>query len=140
MSIDRMTRVNALLKREIGEALFAIMHEEAFDLSAVTITHVLTSRSLREARVLVSILGHENERERLLGLLRRHRVELQQRINKDLGLKYTPRLHFELDTSVERGDHVLSVLFELDEGEPEKQPPPPAEPDGPREEEDKPPQ
>ena len=121
MSIDRMTRVNALLKREIGDALFAIMHEEAFDLSAVSITHVVASRSLREARVLVSIRGHEGERDRLLGLLRKHRAELQQRINKDLGLKYTPRLSFELDTSVERGDHVLSVLFAMDRADAQAQ-------------------
>ena len=39
---------------------------------------------------------------------------IQQRINADLVLKYTPRLQFELDTSIAQGDHVLSVLDELD--------------------------
>jgi ribosome-binding factor A len=114
MSTDRMTRVNELLKQEIGEALFAVLHDADFDLSVVTITHVIASRNLREARVLVSILGQEGRRDHILALLRKHRGELQSRINKDLGLKYTPRLSFELDTSVERGDHVLGLLFEMD--------------------------
>jgi ribosome-binding factor A len=40
--------------------------------------------------------------------------DLQAIINRDLTLKYTPRLRFELDGSVEKGDHVLDVLSRLD--------------------------
>jgi len=117
MSTDRIVRVNALLRREIAEALFRIMTESNFDLAAVSITHVVASRNLRNARVLVSILGHENDRETMLNVLRRHRAEIQSLINKDLILKYTPCLTFELDTSVEQGDRVLDLLAHLDTGE-----------------------
>jgi len=115
MSTQRLTRVNELLRREIGAILFQIMTEASFDLSAVTVTHVVTSPSLRHARVLVSIRDHQDEREKMLSMLRRHRREIQDRINRDLTLKYTPRLTFELDTSLERGDHILDVLAEIDE-------------------------
>lgn len=115
MTVDRLTRVNELLRREIAEALFQIMTEDAFDLAAVTITHVIAGRNLRTARVLVSIRDHHPEREEMLGLLRKHRGEIQARINKDLTLKYTPRLTFELDTSVEKGDEVLGILFKLEQ-------------------------
>ena len=114
MSVDRITRVNELLKREIGDLLFRVMHENAFDLSSVTVTRVKTSKDLREARVYVSIRDHEAERPRMLALLSRHRVELQRRINKDITLKYTPHLTFQLDTSVEEGDHMLAVLAQLE--------------------------
>jgi len=110
-----MTRVNELLRREIGAALFQIMTADELDLSAVTVTHVVTSSNLRSARVLVSIRDHHDERGRMLAMLRRHRAEIQERINRDLTLKYTPRLTFELDTSLERGDHVLDLLAEIDE-------------------------
>lgn len=113
MSIDRITRVNELLRREIGEALFKIVHESRFDFSAVTITHVQASRNLRHARVLVSIRDHENERDEILAVLRRHRGEIQQNINKDLSLKFTPQLMFTLDTSVEHGDKILHLIDEL---------------------------
>ncbi len=118
MSVDRITRVNELLKREIGDLLFRVMHADAFDLASVTITRVHTSKDLREARVYVSILGHEAERSRMLALLMHRRSEIQHRINKDITLKYTPRLTFELDTSVEEGDHVLAVLAKLEADSP----------------------
>lgn len=126
MSVDRLIRVNALLKREIGSFLFRIIHESRFDLSAVTITRVMTSRNLRDARVFVSIRDHHEERERMLGLLRRHRAEIQAHINATLVMKYTPRLTFELDTSVEEGDHVLTLLAQLESEQPPLKGSPPA--------------
>jgi ribosome-binding factor A len=114
MKPDRIQRINVLLKREIGETLFQIMGEESFDLAAVTVTRVAVSRNLRRARVFVSIRDHGGERDHMLRLLERHRPEIQARINRDLVLKYTPRLSFELDTSVERGDRMLQLLDELE--------------------------
>lgn len=114
MSIDRLTRLNELLRRELADALFRVMLNERFDLSSVTITRAVLSRNLRDARVFVSIRNHKDERPRMLALLRQHRTEFQRRINKDLAIKYTPRLTFELDTSLEEGDHVLAVLAKLE--------------------------
>ena len=114
MTVDRLTRVNELLKREIGEALYQIIKEDDFDLSAVTITHVITSRSLQNAKVMVSIRDHQDERPRMLSLLRKHRGKIQERIGKNVILKYTPRLIFELDTSIEKGDAVLSLLHKME--------------------------
>ncbi len=115
MSVDRLTRVNALLKREIGNLLFRVVHDRAFDVAAVTVTRVETSKDLRDARVFVSIRDHQDERPRMLALLARHRGELQARISRALVLKYTPRLAFEIDTSIEEGDRVLAMLARLEQ-------------------------
>jgi ribosome-binding factor A len=117
MSVDRLTRLNELLKRELAGALFRVMQNEPFDLSAVTITRVVLSRDLREARVCVSIREHHAERNKMLSMLRHHRQEFQKMLNRDLVMKYTPRLSFELDTSVEEGDHVLALLNKMAEEE-----------------------
>ena len=116
MSIDRLTRVNELLKREIGTALFHIFADDEADLSTITITAVSASQNLRNAKVKVSIRDTDEKRAAVLAALQRHRPELQQLINKNLNLKYTPRLTFALDLSLEKGDHILQVLHEL-EGE-----------------------
>lgn len=117
MGTDRITRINELLRREIGGVLFRIMKEDEFDLSAVTVTHVVTSRNLRRARVLVSIREHHDQRENMLKLLRRHAAEIQHQINKNIVLKYTPRLSFELDTSLERGNRMLELLSKIENEE-----------------------
>lgn len=118
MSVPRLMRVNALLKREIGSCLFRIIHDSRFDLAAVTITRVAASKDLREARVFVSIRDHHAERKQMLAQLHAHRAEIQEHINSTLVLKYTPRLTFTLDTSVEEGDRVLNLLAQLETNQP----------------------
>ena len=116
MSTDRITRVNELLKREISTALFRILApEDRIDTAAVTVTHVITSRNLRSARVLISILGHEQERGSILSHIRHHRAEIQKWINHNVKMKYTPRLNFVLDTSLEQGDHILELLQAMED-------------------------
>ncbi len=105
-----------MLKRELATALFRLLApEERVDTAAVTVTHVITSRNLRHARVLISILGHEGERGSIMEQIRNHRVQFQKWINHNVTLKYTPRLDFELDTSVEEGDHVLGILQAMED-------------------------
>jgi len=109
MPVDRLERVNALLRREIGEALFHVFNGEV-DLAAVTVTQVQTARNLRNATVYVSIFGHESERGRILRALADKHADLQSRINRDCHLKYTPRLRFVLDPSIEKGDRILALI------------------------------
>jgi ribosome-binding factor A len=118
MPVDRIERVNALLRREIGEALFHVFAGGGVDLAAVTVTRVETARNLRNATVYVSLLGHENERGTILHRLHARHAALQELINRDCHLKYTPKLRFVLDTSIEKGDRVLGVLSHLEEPAP----------------------
>ena len=114
MPIDRLERVNALLRRELAEAFFKVFQSDNLDLAAITVVRVETARNLRNATVYLSVRGYEHERGTILHKIERKRVEMQRLVNKDLTLKYTPRLAFRLDLSVEKGDHVLDVLSHLD--------------------------
>jgi ribosome-binding factor A len=116
---NRLERVNELLKREIADTLFREMTGEDFNPAAVTVTRVITSSDLHHARVFVSIRGEEDRRRDLMRLLQKHRVAFQQRINRDVRIKYTPQLIFEEDPSIERGAHVLSVIEKLEQEHPE---------------------
>ncbi|MEI6646258.1 MAG: 30S ribosome-binding factor RbfA [bacterium] len=114
MSVDRLERVNSLLRRALGEALYKVFAGDTLDLACVTVTNVETSRNLRNATVYVSIFGHEDGRGPILRKLANKADALQAIINHDLTLKYTPRLRFVLDGSVAKGDHVLDLLNHLD--------------------------
>ncbi|MFO7535857.1 MAG: 30S ribosome-binding factor RbfA [Kiritimatiellia bacterium] len=112
MKTDRLIRVNELMKREIGEYLSRTItvDRDGFDRSILTVTHVMVSTNLQAARVMVSIFGHEKQRNAILSALRRHRCDVQKEIAHKMVLKYTPRLSFELDTSLAEGDRILSLL------------------------------
>lgn len=113
MSVDRLERVNALLRREIAEAVPVVMLNEGVDCAAITVTQVRVARNLRNATVFVSILGHVRERQAMIRKLAHRHVAFQRLINRDMKLKYTPVLQFTLDESIEKGDHVLGVLNRL---------------------------
>lgn len=119
MGIPRLVRVNELLKREIAEDLYRNFSMSDFDAAALTVTRVECTPDLRDANVFISIFGHENERDRMIGYLNRHRQEIVRMMVKRVKLKYTPRLHFVLDESIEGGDHILSILAEMERENPE---------------------
>jgi ribosome-binding factor A len=114
MKPDRITRVNELIKRELGNQLYHVINRPDFDPAAVTITHTVTSVDLRGSRVLVSIRGDEPEQERVLSILKRHRADFQAALSKNVVLRYTPQLRFVIDHSIEEGDQVLQLLQQME--------------------------
>ena len=119
MGTPRLVRVNELLKREIAEDLYRNFAGSDFDAAAITVTRVECAADLRDAKVFVSIFGHEDERDRMISYLNRHRQEIIRLMLKRVKLKYTPRLHFILDESIEGGDHILSLLAEMERENPD---------------------
>ncbi|MDA3798149.1 MAG: 30S ribosome-binding factor RbfA [Kiritimatiellae bacterium] len=114
MGFDRLTRVNELVKEEITKAIYEIMDPTEFDLSSFTITRAIVSPGLRDAKVFVSIYQHEGEKHKQLNVIRKKSNKIQSLLNSRLSLKYTPRLHFQLDDSLESGDNVLNIISELE--------------------------
>ena len=108
MAADRMRRVNEALR----EVLSARIAEGLKDprIGFVTVTAVETSPDLRHARVFVSVLGNQQEREdSLAGLQRAHGV-LQAEIARVTHMKRTPELKFVYDETVEKGMRVNELL------------------------------
>jgi ribosome-binding factor A len=113
MSHHRIERVNELLKRAIAGQLLQWPTE--LDVTAITITHVNCSPDLRHARVMVSVRADSLEKqEALFNKVRYKRKQIQDAINRNTKLKYTPLLDFRLDHSIEKGDHVLSIISQLE--------------------------
>jgi ribosome-binding factor A len=102
--------------RRVDEAVRAVLSEAiATDLSDprvgfVTVTAVKTSPDLRHARVYVSILGDERQREQTLQALQSAHGFLQGRLAAQLTLKHTPLLAFHFDPSIERGMRITQLL------------------------------
>ncbi|MBM4152231.1 MAG: 30S ribosome-binding factor RbfA, partial [Kiritimatiellaceae bacterium] len=114
MPSARIIRVNELLKREIAVDIPRLFANTYFDTGSITVTRVATGSDLRDATVYVSIFGHDDKRDGMIRFLNRHRQEIQSRMSKNVILKYTPRLYFKLDDSLETGDRILDILSHLD--------------------------
>lgn len=108
MATERMRRVNEVIREVVGEAIASELEDPR--IGFVTVTAVDTSPDLRSARVFVSVLGDERERERSLAGLRASHGLLQARIASEMRIKYTPTLSFHYDDGPERGIRLARLL------------------------------
>ena len=113
MSVDRLERVNSLLKRVIAEAMFSVMQGDTVQPGLITVTDVSCGKDLRDATVRVSVFGDDALKETALRHLQHNARRFQAVINREVKLKFTPRLTFQLDLSLEKGDEVLAILNSL---------------------------
>ena len=111
MKIDRMLRVNEMMRRELGSLIERDLSN--YLPALLTVTQVKTSPDLHEADVYVSVLGTAAQREAALELLGRHRKEFQAQIAHRVKLKFTPVLKFRLDLTIEKACKVLAIINEL---------------------------
>ena len=113
MSVDRIERIHSLLKRVIGDSVFRVLMGDDVSPSAITVTGVACGKDLRNATVRVSVFGEPDEQKRVLGIMIHHAHDFERVINAEVRMKFTPRLRFEIDHSLEKGDHVLALLDSL---------------------------
>ena len=109
--VDRLTRVNELLKREIARLIEAMHGRPASMLASVT--QVNASVDLRQATVYVSVFGGTPaQRRAFFAELDAERADFQHKLAVSLGFKHTPVLTFRDDRRQEQGDRVLAILAE----------------------------
>lgn len=113
MAVDRLTRINSLLKRVIAENVFTVMQGDSVSPGLFTVTDVACGKDLRDATVKVSIFADDACKKTALGHLQRNARKFQAIINREVKMKFTPRLNFQLDRSLEKGDEVLAILNNL---------------------------
>jgi len=103
-----MRRVDEAVRAVLSDAIVTDLKDPR--IGFVTVTAVQTSPDLRHARVHVSVLGGEAEREATLEGLRSAHGFLQGRVASELRLKHTPELEFRYDPSVDRGMRIEEIL------------------------------
>ncbi len=107
---NRLDRVNELIKRELSDL---VRRELTFTAKLVTIQQVDITADLKHAHVYVGVIGTFDEQKQALAELHDKRQRLQTEISKRVVLKWTPQLHFKLDSAGERGDRILQILDDL---------------------------
>ncbi len=110
MAGERMRSINEVMRKVIGTAIATELEDPR--IGFVTVTAVDTSPDLRSARVYVSVLGDEDERERTLAALNSAHGVLQSAIARETRIKYTPTLSFAYDEGPERAIRLSRLLEE----------------------------
>ena len=105
-----MRRVDEAVKQVLSEAIPTLKDPR---IGFVTVTAVDTTSDLDHAKVWVSVLGSERQREKSLEALEGASGVLQATLGRELRLRRTPRLEFVYDRAVERGVRMTRLIDEL---------------------------
>jgi ribosome-binding factor A len=76
----------------------------------VTVTAVLVTNDLSHARVMVSVPGEDQDKERALEGLQSAAGFLRSRAARTLTTRSVPELHFELDRGLEHAARINELL------------------------------
>ena len=114
----RQQRVRELLKRTVGEILRRELDSESCGI--ITVNDVGMANDLHSAMVFVSVLGSDEQKRTAAKRLKSERSRIQYILGREVILKYTPRIKFELDDAIEAGNRVMSILEEMEQANPTK--------------------
>jgi len=76
----------------------------------VSVTSVDLTADLRQAKVLISVLGSESERKSSIAGLRSATSFIRRELGQRLRLKYVPEIKIVYDNSIEEGSRILSLI------------------------------
>jgi ribosome-binding factor A len=109
----RLERINVQLRQELALAISADVKDPR--LSMVTVVSVSCAPDLSYARVNVSALGEQPERDQALKVLRGMTGYLRHLLGERLEhMRRIPRLDIRLDDSIPYGVRVSQLLQELE--------------------------
>lgn len=105
----RIERVNSLIRQEICELLQRQVKDPRLG-NFIAVTEVSTSPDLKYAKVFISRIGSEEEKQETLSVLASASGFFRKELAKRLKLRYVPELSFHWDDSIERGDYLLRLI------------------------------
>lgn len=120
MGFERTDRIS----EEVRRALDRIIRGEVNDprvCGTWSITHADVTRDLRYCRVRVSVLEEELRKD-MLKALKNAAGFIRRELGREVDLRYTPELIFELDTNIEYAAHIQQVLAEEEKRAPRDMP------------------
>jgi len=108
----RIERVNSLIRQEISELLQRQVKDPRLG-TFVAVTDVSASPDLRHAKIFVSRIGSEEEKQETLSVLTAASGFFRNELAKRLRLRHIPELSFQWDDSIERGDYLVQLIDEI---------------------------
>lgn len=109
----RTDRVSSLIQIELAELVLRRLKDPR--LGFVTITGVDVAPDLKSARVFYSVMGQEKEKVDAGKALEHASGFLQHQIALDLKFRFTPKLSFHRDDTLDESLKIEKILRELKE-------------------------
>jgi ribosome-binding factor A len=116
----RVQRVEREIQNQIASFILSDMRGLLPGL--VTVARVMMPGDLRSAKVYISVLGTDSERETAVETLNQRAFEVQRFIGASLKMRFCPKLKFFVDDTTERVLKIERILKDLEGDQAQRKP------------------
>ncbi|WP_134700416.1 30S ribosome-binding factor RbfA [Ammoniphilus sp. YIM 78166] len=111
MSKVRVSRIGEQMKKELSQ----IIQREIKDprIGFVTVTAVEVTGDLQLAKVFISVMGSEDQKENSIAALQKAKGFIRSELGKRIQLRHTPDLQFKIDVSIDYGSRIENLLNDI---------------------------
>ncbi len=110
---SRADRVRKAMIREVSDVINTEIKDPALEHKIISVTDVELARDFSHAKVFVSVLGDEETREQVMTVIQENAPKIWTEVGRRLKLRYTTKLVFKFDDSLERGTRVNELLKKI---------------------------
>jgi len=111
MAKIRVGRVGEQIKKELSQLIQSELKDPR--IGFLTVTGVEVTNDLSQAKVYLSVLGDEEQKENSLKALEKANGFLRSELGKRIRLRHIPELIFKFDESIAYGSHIEKLLGEI---------------------------
>jgi ribosome-binding factor A len=107
----RKEKVEALMKRVIGDALLTEVKDPRIGFASVF--RVEVSRDYSVADVFISVIGTDEQKEKTIKGLTSASGFIRSKVGKEMKMRFAPELKFHVDDSIEKGVGMVNLIDKL---------------------------
>ncbi|MBO8176573.1 30S ribosome-binding factor RbfA [Aeribacillus pallidus] len=107
----RANRVAEQMKKELSDILGRKIKDPR--IGFVTVTDVRLTGDLQQAKVYITVLGDDQQKENTLKGLAKAKGFIRSEIGQRIRLRKTPEIIFEFDESIDYGNRIETLLKEI---------------------------
>lgn len=107
----RKEKVEALMKRVIGDALLTEVKDPRIGFASVF--RVEVSRDYSVADVFISVIGTKDQKEKAIKGLTSASGFIRSKVGKEMKMRFAPELKFHVDDSIEKGVGMVNLIDKL---------------------------
>lgn len=104
-------KISGIIQREVSEIIQFILKDPK--IGFITITDVTVTGDLSIAKIYVSFLGQKAREEAGMKALDRSKGFIRSELAKRMTIRKVPQLFFLIDDSLEKGNKIERIIFDL---------------------------
>lgn len=112
---SRIDRISHTVKKELSDIIQNKLKDPRIP-EMVSIVSVEVTGDMREATCYVSVYGTEEDKARCMEGLTAAQGFIRKELGARLNIRYTPKVTFKLDDSIEHGAHINLLFKKINEG------------------------